>query len=375
MKRLLIMLAVLVLGFIAFSYQTKNPVRVGKVEVVKQLPVVRVQGAELVDCELAVLAHGRVEPVTRTSMVSEISGAVLEVSDKLKVGGEFEKGEVMLKLESVRYQQAVELAKLNVAEAELRVVQETTKAAQAKRDWGKLGRKGAPSALSLRVPQLKAAEALLASSKVALKKAEYDLLAATMLAPYDCVVVSAAVDDGGYVTGGSAVAEVYSLEDRQVRLPIKLEYFPYVNEKLLGNKVELRAQVGGGEQVWLGEVQRVEGLVDRMTQSMMLVVELSQSQGALPPYGLYVDSLVNLGLLADVIELPARALRDNSTILLVGAEGKLEIRAVQVKHRQGGMVYLENENLAGMRVVLSPMEFAVSGMRVEIEQTDQKGAE
>lgn len=371
MKRLLIMLLVLAAGAGIFVYMTKNPVRVSEVAAAKVYPMVRVQLAQEVDCTLEVLAHGQVEPVTHTQLVSEAAGAAIEVSDKLKVGGEFRQGELMLQLEDIRYRQAVEQAKLNVAEAELRVVQENTKAAQAMRDWKKLGRSGEPSTLSLRVPQLKAAEALLASSKVALEKAQYDLAKTQIKAPYDCVVVAANVDDGGFVSVGAKVAEIYSQDARQVRLPVKLEYFPYVNDGLLGKEVQLNAQVGGATQGWFGKVARVERIVDRMTQSIMLVVELDKTRGSLPPFGLYVDADVNLGLLEGVIELPAQALRDNGTVLLVDAESKLQIESVELVHRQNGRVYFSDSSLKGKQVVVSPIEFAVAGMQVELQSSKE----
>ncbi|WP_083912978.1 efflux RND transporter periplasmic adaptor subunit [Rubritalea marina] len=376
MKRFLIMLAVFAAGLFVWKLLVSNPVRVAAVEKVAVYPAVTVHPAELGVTQLKVLAHGQIEPVTQTMLVSEVGGALIEVSENLKVGGVFRKGESMLRIEPIRYEQALEQAELNVAEAELRVIQEITKSAQAKRDWGKLGRKGEPSELSMRVPQVKAAEAFLEASEVALKQAQYDLTTAELKAPYDCMVVESSVDDGGYVTRGSQVAKIYSIENRQVRLPVKLEYFSFLSEALIGNEVELVADVSGGEHRWLGKVARYEQLVDRSTHSMMLVVELEKEPNAdLPPFGLYVDTMLDLGSLEDVVELPATGLRANDSVFVVGEGNRLEVLEVELAHRQDGKVYVRAEGLDGAQVIVSPMEYAVAGMQVEVTQANGKVTE
>ena len=57
-----------------------------------------VDGAQLA---MRAESQGIVQPRTRTTLVSEVSGTVLEVADAFVVGGIFKAGDMLLKLETV----------------------------------------------------------------------------------------------------------------------------------------------------------------------------------------------------------------------------------------------------------------------------------
>ena len=52
---------------------------------------------------LQVNSQGNVTPRTRTSLVSEVSGTVLEVSEKFVVGGKFSRGDILLEIDPTDY--------------------------------------------------------------------------------------------------------------------------------------------------------------------------------------------------------------------------------------------------------------------------------
>ena len=86
-------------------------------------------------------------------------GRVLEVSPKFKSGGRFAKGEVMLEIDGSDYVAALAKAESALADAQLSLAREEARAAQARRDWKKLGR-GDASDLVLGIPQIASAKAI-----------------------------------------------------------------------------------------------------------------------------------------------------------------------------------------------------------------------
>ena len=66
--------------------------------------------ANAAQLEMRVESQGVVKPRTRTSLISEVSGAVLEVADAFVVGGTFKAGDKLLKVDPTDYEVAVQRA-------------------------------------------------------------------------------------------------------------------------------------------------------------------------------------------------------------------------------------------------------------------------
>ena len=65
---------------------------------------------EKVQVQLKVKSQGTVEPLTRTMLVSEVSGIVMALAPQFEVGGTFAKGDVLIKLDAADYQVAKQRA-------------------------------------------------------------------------------------------------------------------------------------------------------------------------------------------------------------------------------------------------------------------------
>ena len=140
-------------------------------------PVVRVEATALkkTSFPVKVRSQGTVQPRTQSSLLPEVSAKVIEVSPSFRPGGFFDTGEVLLRLDPVDYETAVVIAKATLAQAEVTLAEEKTKAEQARANWRTLGKSGEPSALALRLPQVAKAEADVASAAAQIAKAERDL--------------------------------------------------------------------------------------------------------------------------------------------------------------------------------------------------------
>ncbi|WP_377136893.1 efflux RND transporter periplasmic adaptor subunit [Rubritalea spongiae] len=341
----------------------------------KELFVPNVEVLEVVEENYKVVlrAQGKVEPVSSTEIVSEVSGAIDWVSPELKAGGKFKKGELMLKLSQADYLSQLEQARANVADAELQIVQEEARAEQGLRDWKKLGRGGEPGELIKRVPQLKSAKARLIAAEAAVKQAERDLAKTEIVAPYACLVESAQVDQGGYLTSAGRVAIIYEADKVQVRLPLSLEDVSYLPPSLENVAVEINAQIGRLNEQWIGKVVRTEGVIDRATHTMMTVVEVAEKKDdgrfPLPPFGLFVEGVFKGTQFENVVRLPRMALRTNGTVWLVDSKGLLEVRDVTVERSDRDTVMVVDGLSSGESVITSPIEIPVDGMKVEISKT------
>ena len=167
-------------------------------ERVVPVDVIRVTGT---DMNINVSSQGTVAPRTQTTLVAEVSGRVMTVSDKFVTGGFFSEGEVILQIDPADYQVAVDQAQANLLTAQAQLAQERAQADQAAREWDLSGRprENAP-AIALRTPFLREAEARVLYSESELSRAQRQLDRTTVRAPYDALVREKLADIGKYLS-------------------------------------------------------------------------------------------------------------------------------------------------------------------------------
>ena len=90
--------------------------------------------------EMQVESQGVVVPRTRTSLISEVSGAVLEVSEAFVVGGTFKAGDMLLKVDPTDYEVALQRAEASLISSKAQMELEKARSAQAEKEWEITGR-------------------------------------------------------------------------------------------------------------------------------------------------------------------------------------------------------------------------------------------
>ncbi len=338
-------------------------------------PLVRVVDAVPETVRLRVRAHGTVVPRTESELVPEASGRVIDMSPSLVSGGFFSEGDILLRIDPLDYEVALEQARAGLARA-------TSDLADAKKDHARqsdLAERHATSA-ALRddaVNRLRVAEAGLREARAVLSRAERDLERTEVLAPYDGRVRAEHVDVGQFVTRGIAVATIYAIDYAEVRLPIHDEELAFLELPLLYDgesstktvPVTLRARFAGTQHEWQGEVVRTEGELDPRTRMVIVVARVpapyAKSTGRPPlAVGLFVEAEITGAQAEGVTVLPRSVLRGDGRVLVVDNDDRLHFRDVEVLRLARNEVYLSAGIERGERVCLSPLEGAVDGMRV-----------
>lgn len=344
----------------------------------KPRPAVELAGVSKVDHVVEIRTDGVVESLRETSLATEVQGRVVEISPNLKRGGRVKKGEVLVKLDAADYQSALATAEVAAAEASLALEQERARVEQAQLDWNKLGKGEPRNALVLRAPYLKAAEAKLDSAKQQVEKARRDLERTEIVAPFDAGVRSANVEVGAVVAPGSMIAEIYSNQELEVRLPLSLEDFGFLNRDVSGNiqgQVVLKGTIGIKDYEWKAVPVRVDPEIDRKTLSASVIVKVLAGESAefpLPPVGLFVDARLGGKTLDNVVEIPRRALLDGQRVIIVGDKEKILFRDVRVLRADEKTVLIGEGLEADERVVLTRLSSPVVGMEVTIETPKTK---
>ncbi len=345
-------------------------------------PIVDVVRAQPSQRAIAVTTQGSVQPLRQVSVVSRVAGRVVSVADSFAEGGFFAEGEDLVVVEDADYRFAITRAESQVAAAEQRVAEEKGRALQARREWRDLGSEQA-NALFLRKPQLASAEAALAAAKADLEAARLDLQRTRISLPFDGRVSRKLVDAGQYVTPGTPVAEVYSTEAVQVRLPLTDRQVALLDLPLTYQgeatpaapvPVTLQARFGNRDWQWSGQILRTDASIDVDSRMVYAVAEVrdpfTRPPGSeRPPLapGLFVQATIEGRQIDGVTLLPRSALRSDESVMLVDREGRTAGREVEVLQGDARQVWVQGLE-AGERVVLGQPVVTTAGMQVTVRE-------
>ena len=349
-------------------------------EVVIPPPLVRVVTVAPSDVELTVEAQGTVSPGVESVLVAQVPGRIEWVSEQFADGGLFRRGATLLRLEDSDQKLAVSRAEAQLARARTALELQEAEAEQARRDWEDLGR-GEPTALTLRQPQLAQARAELEGAEAGLEQARLDLARTRIAAPYEGRIRATRVDVGQYVTPGTPLAELFSTEYAEIRLPVTKDELGFLELDLstasqsAATPVELSGELAGSVNTWSATIVRAAGELDPQTRMLPLWARIDDPYGRRGkrtplPMGLYVDATIRGRTVNGAVVLPRSALRGESRVLVVDGEERLRYRTVEVARVERDEVVIGGGLDAGERVCVSPLETVVDGMSVRTVTVD-----
>jgi RND family efflux transporter MFP subunit len=344
---------------------------------------------------VTVTGHGTVQPKHAITLVPQVSGLVVGVSENLQAGGLVAAGEVLVQIESIDYELAVQQARSQVAQAQVALALAREESETARQEWQRTsgavlggsdlaGRE--PGPLVLREPQLRQAEAQLDAARAALARAELDLRRCRLTAPFDGRISSENVAVGQYVRAGEVLAGLEDIATAEitVHLPDRelawIQVAPTdttVDPAVTSTTVMVHATFAGGRHTWPGRAVRLGGGVDPSSRQVPVVVEVDAPQGAgsgRPPLltGLFVSVVFTSAPPPQAVTIARSTLRPGDVVWLVDAEERLRVRPVEVA-RLGLETAVIVDGLApGERLVTSNLAAVIDGMQLRVD--DQQPA-
>ena len=325
--------------------------------------------------QLSVNSEGNVQPSVETKLVAQVAGEVIEVSDSLVAGGDFSKGDVLLRLDPRDYEIAVtrSQAAMSRAEAEQRFAAE--EAARIKSLYG--DELASIAELQNAERLLAVANAALTDARAALMRATVDLERTVFRAPFNGRVRGEEVDAGQFVAKGSMIATLYDTDRLQVRLPLadsQLSYLDasYAQTGLAGDtpaNVLLTADYAGDTQTWRAKLLRTEGDISVKSRFLHVIVEVTNtlsSSGVRLPVGLFVNAAIEGRTMDNLVTVPRTALRPDNSVMIINERNQLEFRDVSIFKLSDSDVLISEGLVSGERISTSPLQFVVEGMPVTV---------
>lgn len=329
--------------------------------------------------------QGTVRPRTTSTLIPEVSGRIIEISRNFRVGGFFEEGETLLKIDPLDYETALVVAQGRVAEARTALAEEEVRASQALENWRRLGKSGEPSDLAARKPQLELAKANVRAAEAEVEQARRDLERTEVKAPFNGRIVEQNVDVGQVVSNSTELARAFATDVMEVRLPLTNRQLSFVDlpenfrgegesESALGPEVQLTGGIGDRSSQWKGRVVRVDSAIDEMSRQLFVVAEVEDpyrrkegSEGAPLKIGLYVDALVKGQVLEEVFVVPRQSVRVGGEVILVNEKNEIRRQKVEPIWSEEEVVVIPVEGAgltSGDVLCLTPLAFPANGAKV-----------
>lgn len=372
-----IAILLIMLGFVGKWAFTASRPEIEKRRPAVPVPMVRTIEVRTEPQAVRIQGEGTVRPLREINLVPEVDGKVVYISPALVNGGEFNKGDTLLRIDPIDYELAVTQMQAKVTDAESILELAKEEAAAAQEEWRMLhadnpGTDSEPPPLVAKEPQLAAAQAKLDAYRADLNSAMLNLKRTELKAPFDGRVSQETVDVGQYVSPGQSLATLYSTEAAEVVVPLEDEsafwfHVPgFTPGTGPGSLATVRARIAGHERTWPGRVVRTEGELDERTRMINVVVRVERPYAKKPPLavGLFVTVEIEGRSLPSAALIPRSSLHEGDVVWVVDNDDRLHFREVDVVRLQGDEALIQAGLEDGNRVVTTPLKAVTNGMAV-----------
>lgn len=351
-----------------------------------------------------ITTQGEVRPRSEIGITPQVSGRVSFVTDRFIDGGYIAKDEIIARLDPTDFELSMVRAQAGVASAEQQVERERAESEIALRDLEELGISQS-SPLARREPQMAEAQAMLASAKAQLQEAHLAMERSIIRAPFNLRVRTRSADVGQFVSPGQSLGTVFATDKVEVSLPITDDQLGQLGLPLAfshssrrpGPVVTFNANVGGEMRTWTGRIVRSAAVVNSQSRLINIVGEVNDPYGRgadkgtpMVP-GLFVTATIKGRTVEDVLWAPRSAVRGNDQLYIsvdakpdqptttktedgelkrrrTDGKSALSIRAVDVLYSDQDGAYFTSGAEIGELAIISPIQTAVEGLRINVQE-------
>lgn len=354
-----------------------------------QIPYVETARIVAGSGSIPVYGAGTVRPSAEIDIAPQVGGRIVWVDPGFVSGGRVAAGQTLFRIEEADYQYRVREAEAAVADRKVAFLEAQEDAAIAQSEYERYsGRRGATdspgpaSRLTLREPQLAAAEAALKREEARLAEAELALARTRIKAPFDGFVREESVALGQLATPGEPVGRLFAADAVEVVVSLSdadaalIPGLWATEERAVSARVI--ADYGGVDYVWQGHVDRAEASLDEGTRTIDVIVRVpdpfTAGEPLEPAGGLLSDPPLLVGKFAEVaieglapseyFQVRRAALQPGNEIWAVGRDGTVRIVPVRVLQRGNDEVFVTGALNRGEAAIISGLQFATNGMAV-----------
>lgn len=311
-------------------------------------------------------AYGQAEPAERIPLLAQVTGTVRKLDPQFVSGGRVAAEANLVVLADEDYQLALAKRENDVSAALLHLEEVRAKALVAHKVSGNKS-----NDYALLKPHLREAETRVAAARAALASAELELARTRINAPFAGRLRDVRVRVGQVVAAGELLAELYTPDVLEVRLPLRDEWLKLLELPLQQGVFEtplpitFKARFGGQMNRWKGTLVRSEGGLDA-NQMMVLVARVEAIRdGVMLEPGVWLEAMIQGREIGALARLPRSVVGHDGAVWRVGVNRLLERQPVEVAYMDDEFAYISSGLNQGDEIALSGDLRLLEGMRVE----------
>lgn len=364
-KYITIVLALVLLGLAFISAKAlKNSKKSPMPAKTKMLPMAFTESVTNRNLPVLIPVSGSIKAKNKIKLYSEVQG-VLEMNTKeFKPGVFYKKGEVLVKLNKTEFYNQVMAQKSSFYNQILSIMPDIRlDFPESYQTWQNYVNHYDLSKSLQELPEAASdKEKLFIASKnlfntyYTLKNLEIKLSKYTIIAPFDGILTEANITPGTLVSPGQVIGEFIDTRLYELEVAVSTELASHL---ALGNKVQMRT-LENGNKAWTGTLVRINGKVDKSTQTVAIFIELAGSD---LQEGLYLQAFITAQSLPNSLEI-ARNLLVNESHVFIVADSTLHLVPVQVVYENDKTLLIQGLN-NGQEILSQPIPRAFDGMQVK----------
>lgn len=370
-RQLSILLGVLILGASVYLLTTAmgDGEEADKKKEQKGGQAVQVKTVELDSVPATIPISGDLEAEKRIDIFAEVQGKFERSAKPFKEGVTYEKGEVLIQIDSRETRLNIQAQKSNLMNSIAQMLPDL-----------KLDYQDHYERWKSYLENLKVEEPLPPLPKVEEEQVKYfvtnrnifnqyysilsqeeRLSKYTIRAPFDGVITESRIDPGTLVRPGQQLGQFINTKRYEMGVAISSQEFNRVSQ---GDSVDLRSEDVAINA--MGVVKRTNQQVNPSTQSAEVFVAVSNKD---LKAGMYLQGEIHTGYVEKAFRLPRKLLEANQKVWVV-EDGKLQTTKVKVAHKSRDMAIVTGIE-PGSKVLFESVPTAYTGMPVKpVENTD-----
>jgi multidrug efflux system membrane fusion protein len=329
--------------------------------------LVSVTPAERADFPVVLESLGQVQAYNTVLVRARVDGEIVKIA--FKEGQIVSKGDLLAQIDPRPFQAALDQAVAKKTQDEATVANArldlTRYATLAKQNFATQQQLDTQSAL---VNQL---TATIAADAAAIDAARVQLDYTAIHAPITGRAGFRLIDEGNLVNAGqqTGIVSIAQLQPIAVIFTEPQEYVDRINQQLATGAPEVTVLNADGAKIGTGKLTISDNQVDLATGTIRLKAEFENNDNALWP-GLAVTTRLQLGVMKDVVVVPADAVQHGAKglfVYVIGDDSRAAVRSVKVARENATTAVIAEGLKEGDRVVTTGEFLLQPGSLVSID--------
>ncbi|MFT7579356.1 MAG: RND family efflux transporter MFP subunit, partial [Myxococcota bacterium] len=299
----------------------------------------------------------------------------------LDMGGFLKAGEVAFKIDDQDYQLVRRQTASQVSKARFELQVEAGRQKVAKKEWAlleaEIDTSDGGKKLALRQPHLRLAQANVSAARSVMERARLNVAKTVVTVPFNAYVSSEMVEMGLLAQPGAQLAQIVGTDTFWIDATVPLERLSSIRIPGEGGvpagdgaTVKVTLAEGGDGGVFHGRVLRLLNELDPLGVQARLLVEvhdplrLAEGNAGMRLFrGAFVDLEIDATTLENVVEIPRKALREDSKVW-VKVGKTLEMRDVVIIWRERDRVLIRSGVEPGELLIINRISKVTDRMPV-----------